>query len=72
MNNYVARIIEKFGGTKKMAEAVNYPATTINSWKMRGAIHDEHKPIIRERAASAGVILTAEDFFPEAGPTAAR
>lgn len=61
---YVARIIETFGGVRPMARALTRPVSTVQSWKERGSIPDEHKQQVLTVGRSLGLPLTPADFFP--------
>lgn len=72
---YPLNIINKFGGSKAMSEKTGFPTATINSWRARCAIHDEHKPTILKAALENGIALGPADFFPHTDdecPTADR
>lgn len=64
--NYVARIVEAFGGTRAMSRALARPVSTVQSWKDRGSIPDEHKPHVLACATELQLGLTPADFFPHA------
>ena len=61
---YVDQIVEKFGGVRSLARAIEKPVSTVSSWKTRGSIPDEHKVDVLNSAITAGVDLAPEDFFP--------
>lgn len=61
---YVDKIVERLGGTRRMARITGYPPSTIQSWKTAGSIPDRHKLVVSDRARLAGVIFTPADFYP--------
>lgn len=62
--SYVDRIIDAFGGIRPMAAAIGKPPSTVQSWKVRRSIPDEHKKLVWEKAQSADVELSPSDFVP--------
>lgn len=70
--SYVENIVSAFGGIRPMAAKVGYAVSTVKSWKARGSIPDQHKPIILAEARASNLGLTEKDFFPsepiETGP----
>lgn len=68
--SYVDRIIEAFGGIRPMATTIGKQPSTVQSWKVRGSIPDEHKSLIWDRAREVGITLKPEHFVPfDARPT---
>lgn len=67
--SYVTPIIEAFGGVRPMAKAINRPTSTVQSWKDRGSIPDDHKPVVLSEAMRRGLDLSPADFFPTDQPT---
>lgn len=61
--SYVDAIIEKMGGVRAAARALSLPPSTVNSWKARGSIPDQHKERLLLTAHEAGVRIGPEDFF---------
>ncbi|MEM9211803.1 MAG: hypothetical protein AAGA63_09975 [Pseudomonadota bacterium] len=61
---YVSKIIDAFGGIRPMAARINKPVSTVQSWKLRGSIPDEHKPDIYQASEEDDIGLSKEDFFP--------
>lgn len=61
---YVDRIVKAFGGIRPMATAIGKTPSTVQSWKARGSIPDEHKLLIWNTACEKKVPLTAEHFLP--------
>lgn len=62
--SYVSKIIETFGGVRPMARAINRPVSTVQSWKDRGSIPDDHKFTVLTSAKGLGLHLDRSDFFP--------
>ena len=56
-------IIERMGGLTKLARALGYPVSTVQGWKDRRSIPQDHWLSIMQAAKSAGVVLALEDFF---------
>jgi len=47
MANHIATLVEKFGGTRRMARVLRTPSSTVNNWKKTGVIPQKHwQPII--------------------------
>lgn len=63
--NYIERIFNAFGGVRAAARELNRPVSTLQSWKCRGSMPDEHKPAVLLRASELGLGLTKADFFPD-------
>lgn len=70
--SYVENIVERFGGTRRMALVTGFPASTIQSWKKVGSIPDRHKPNILESARVKGIALEEVDFFPHPTPASSE
>lgn len=66
--SYVSKIISAFGGVRPMARACGRPVSTVQSWKDRGSIPDDHKPDVLLCATQKGILLGPEDFFPAQHP----
>ncbi|MGP3725910.1 carph-isopro domain-containing protein [Cereibacter sphaeroides] len=47
-----------------MARACGRPVSTVQSWKDRGSIPDEHKRPVLNAALANGIALTPAQFFP--------
>jgi hypothetical protein len=47
-----------------MAAAIRRPVSTVQSWKSRGSIPDDHKGHVLLTAQMLGVALGPVDFFP--------
>jgi hypothetical protein len=62
--SYVDGIVKVFGGARALAREIGYPPTTVQSWKDRGSIPDDRKPIVLRRARELDLPLTPADFFP--------
>lgn len=62
--SYVVQIVDAFGGVRAMAKAVKRPASTVQSWKDRGSIPDDHKPDVLAAAQALALDIAPHDFFP--------
>jgi hypothetical protein len=60
---YAESIIDRFGGTRKAASALNIPPTTVQSWKKKGLIPAQHQAKVLETARGLGIDLEPADFF---------
>lgn len=47
-----------------MARAIGRATSTVQSWKDRQSIPDEHKPHVLQVALAHGYCVTPSDFFP--------
>lgn len=56
-------VIGKFGGLTKTANAVGLGVTTVQGWKERGRIPQDHWQNIIEAARGIGVKLEVSDFI---------
>jgi hypothetical protein len=56
-------IIGKFGGLTGTAKAVRKPVTTVQGWKDRGSIPQQHWRKLIAAAKERGEILDLEDFL---------
>lgn len=63
----VAAIVDRFGGTRAMARAGGWPASTVQSWKRTGRIPALRQPEVLRAARREGIKLTPADFFPVVG-----
>lgn len=58
-------LFDRFGGTRKMAEALDEAPSTVQSWKTAGRIPAAHQPKVLAKAGELGIGITAEDvIFP--------
>lgn len=65
---YVSKIVSAFGGVRPLAAAIGKPVSTVMSWKARGSIPDDQKPVVLAAARSLRISMEPADFFPlEAG-----
>ena len=56
-------IVDKFGGTRKMAEHTGLPPSTIQSWKSSGLIPAHKQSEVLRLALKLGIDLSPADFF---------
>jgi hypothetical protein len=68
--NVAKAIVEKFGGTRKMAERTSLPPSTIQSWKVTGLIPAHRQLEVMQHAKRLGIALKPEDFFPPSSEAA--
>lgn len=61
--SYSTSIINKFGGTRKFAAALNLPPSTVQSWKDTGRIPSKHQQAVLDRAREKGLAVSPDDFF---------
>ena len=57
-------IISLFGGTRKLAAAIDFPPSTVQSWKDAGRIPAKHQPTVLDKAREMKIALSPADFFP--------
>lgn len=62
--NVAKAIVEKFGGTRKMAEHTGLPPSTIQSWKASGLVPAHRQIEILMHARRLQIDLGPDDFFP--------
>ncbi|BBK30283.1 hypothetical protein EDC65_2271 [Stella humosa] len=63
----VQTIIDRFGGVRKMARALDLGASTIQGWKQTGFVPSPRIPQIIAAGRAQGIDLAPADFFdPEA------
>lgn len=68
-------LFDRFGGTRKMADHLGEPPSTVQSWKVAGRIPASKQAAVLEKARELDLALTAEDIiFPmgSAEPDAER
>ena len=58
--NQVAFVIERFGGLRKLARALDIPSSTVSSWG--DYIPARHHPNVLSAAIRDGVPLTADEL----------
>lgn len=58
-------VIEKIGGLTKTARALSIPVTTVQGWKERGRVPQEHWTNLIAAAHDEGKKLQLEDFLRE-------
>ena len=61
--SHATRVIEKFGGTRPMADKTEIPASTIQSWKDSGVIPPRRHRSIIEAGRKHAIELTPADFI---------
>jgi len=61
--NAATAIVEKFGGTRRLAALSDVPASTIQSWKKAGVIPAQRQTDILALAEEHGIGITPHDFF---------
>jgi len=58
-------LFDKFGGTRSMADHLNEPPSTVQSWKAAGRIPATRQPSVLRKAEELGLNASAEDVvFP--------
>jgi len=58
-------LFDLFGGTRKMADALDEPPSTVQSWKSAGRIPAFKQPDVLAKAQELGLDVSAEDIiFP--------
>ena len=57
-------VIDKFGGLTKLARALGLTVSTVQGWKKRGKIPQEHWLAIMAVAKANALDLTLSDFIP--------
>jgi hypothetical protein len=63
--SYASKIVERFGGTRAMAQALGFPPSTVQSWKAKGRIPGHHQILVLKKARERGIPLTYADLFDE-------
>lgn len=56
-------VVDRFGGTRAMADAMGLPPSTIQSWKSVGFIPAQHQQRVWLAARERGIKLTADDII---------
>lgn len=62
------KVIEAFGGLTKTARAVGVAVTTVQGWKERKRVPQEHWSAIRVEAEKIGKPITLEDLLGATEP----
>ncbi len=58
-------LFDKFGGVRPMAEHLDEPPSTVQSWKTTGRVPAIKQQRVLEKAAELRIAITAEDVvFP--------
>lgn len=65
-------VIDKFGGLTKLARALDCAVSTVQGWKERGRIPQEHWLTIITVGKTVDIDLSFEDFVLGAQPEAAE
>ena len=69
MSNAATRIIEKFGGSRRLAKLLGLDASAVYRWTYQGkkgaggAIPTRHQNRLLQEAAAHGIDLSPADFF---------
>ena len=61
-------LFDRFGGTRKMADHLGEPPSTVQSWKAAGRIPASKQGAVLEKARELELDLTAEDIIFPMGP----
>lgn len=56
-------VISKFGGLTGTAKAIGKPVTTVQGWKERGRVPQEHWQDLIDAASIAGHTIEIADFL---------
>ena len=64
-------LFDRFGGTRKMADYLGEPPSTVQSWKAAGRIPAAKQPDVLSKAEELGLNITAEDVIYPLGKEAA-
>jgi len=56
------RILEKFGGTRPLATAIDKAPSTVDRWRASGFINEKYEPLIVDAAAKNGIALEQSDY----------
>lgn len=62
-------LFDRCGGIRAMADLLNKPPSTVQSWKNAGRIPSTEQPDVLERVAAAGIHITFEDVIWPLGRT---
>lgn len=57
------KIIEDFGGLTPLADAISRPVSTVQGWKERGRIPQDHWLQIIQAGQGRGIALGLNDFL---------
>ncbi|MES2137997.1 MAG: hypothetical protein V4502_13190 [Pseudomonadota bacterium] len=61
----ILTLFDRFGGTRKMADALGEPASTVQSWKSAGRVPAGKQPDVLAKAQELGLAVDAENIiFP--------
>lgn len=67
--NPAEHVVEKFGGLTKLARGLEFPVSTVQGWKERGKIPQDHWLPIMNLAKVEGIHLALEEFVHGAPAT---
>ena len=59
--NEKTNLFDALGGTRKIAECLGEPPSTVQSWKSSGRIPAQKQSLLIERFAEIGVTVSADD-----------
>lgn len=54
-------LFARLGGTRKIADRLGEPPSTVQSWKAAGRIPAQKQPLLIERFAEIGIVVSADD-----------
>lgn len=60
-------VIGKFGGLTKTARAIGVPISTVQGWKERGKVPQEHWLPMIDAARDCGMTIEVTDFLNDHG-----
>ncbi|WPZ13224.1 hypothetical protein T8J41_13770 [Nitratireductor rhodophyticola] len=72
MKSPAEKIIKAFGGMTKLARAHGCAVSTVQGWKERGRIPQDHWLPIIDAAKRDGLDLSLDDFLATPSPTPER
>jgi len=63
--DHIHHIIEKFGGVRPMARALNLSPMAVQNWKRTGFIPARRQPEVIAAASKVGAEVRPQDFFKQ-------
>ena len=66
MSTRAREIVQKLGGTRALAVALDLPVSTVQSWKRAGLIPARHQEAVLGAAVRLQVALSPDEFFDPA------